>query len=130
MHLFYSIYVLSNIYLVNIILIKYEIVNIQMLFLHCLKDIHNVALKLYISTPSKNKRLIIKSILYLLRVPEIAFYCDFLGTQRNFTIAVFILTPRKSLWKAISGFSKRYKSLKFIWVFSCCLLNVLLSFYP
>ena len=37
---------------------------------------------------------------------RIAFYDDFLGTQRDFAIAIFLLTPRKSPWKAISGSRK------------------------
>ena len=48
--------------------------------------------------------------LYLFRDPEIAFYGEFLGTQRDFAKAIFLLTPRKSPWKAILGSRKRYNN--------------------
>ena len=46
--------------------------------------------------------------IYLFKVPEIAFHGDFLGTQRDFAIAIFLLTPRKWPWKAISWSWKSY----------------------
>ena len=42
-----------------------------------------------------DKLMILKSQVYHLRVSQIAFYANFLGTQRDFAFAISLLAQRK-----------------------------------